>query len=336
MRLIVIGFLVFLSGIAYSSGADFLMLSHSSYGLSMGNTGTASDGEILADFYNPAGLPCLDGFVSFSGTLWFQDSYLGILSYQKIISILGKPAPFEFGLKFFTVEPDIKNISAGFETGEKLNSVDLALITKFSFPVGRVFGDEGIAGGKLKAGGGIKIVYRNFLDVSFLGFGFDGGVIYRFGFDPFGCGFVKENFSVGLAVLNLGFVFVEDREFGLPSNLRIGIKHKIYRTGELSLSYQIDVSGEEYGGELGGGIETEYDFQNFVVFGRVGGVITGNDIISLTFGGEIKGDFPVGDKKLPVRFSFAVVPSYFDTIFTAELSVGVGLLSSWTEEDVLY
>ena len=164
---------------------EFLNIGSGARALGMGSTTVASASDATSGYWNPAGLSYNKDNPSITAMHAEYFSGIGKYDYAAAVFPLNTDKPSTFGISFirFGVD-DIANTldlvqpdgSINYDNITTFSSADYALLLSYS----RMLINEGDR--SLSIGGNAKIIYRKVGSfANAIGFGFDGGIMYRNG-----------------------------------------------------------------------------------------------------------------------------------------------------------
>jgi hypothetical protein len=164
---------------------EFLNIGSGARALGMGSTSVASGSDATSGYWNPAGLSYNRDNPSITAMHAEYFSGIGKYDYAAAVFPLNSDKPSSFGISFirFGVD-DIANTldlvqpdgSINYDNITTFSSADYALLLSYS----RMLIDEDDK--SLSIGGNAKIIYRKVGSfANAIGFGFDGGIMYRTG-----------------------------------------------------------------------------------------------------------------------------------------------------------
>ncbi|MBN1898641.1 MAG: PorV/PorQ family protein [Spirochaetes bacterium] len=181
--------------------------------------GLADDLDAIS--VNPAGLNTLTyKGLSFTYINYFSEIHLGqfVMGTSLPGSVYG--GYLAMGFKFFSLPAFEQTDSQGNAIGNQIDAGDYVLTLGYANNPLKIFSMDK----NLNLGFNAKYLKSRLGDMSKNSFAFDLGLLYKFTFLPLGYPRLKDNFSFGVSVQNLGNPLVYDEEeTSLPKNFRSGI-----------------------------------------------------------------------------------------------------------------
>jgi hypothetical protein len=278
---------------AETAGASFLKFGMGARAVGMGEAFTAVSGDIYSTYWNPAGLSKLDGvWATFMHNRWFQD-----------ISTEFFASAFSLSKNTFAFSFTINSVS-DIERRETATTEPLSYFDARQVALGASWARD--LAPKIDLGLTFKWLYEKIDVHTASGIAFDLGGIYS----------LRDDFKLGLAVLNLGpKMKFEEQKYSLPTFYKLGAiysKKESHLDGYYSIALDLVKPTDD---PLRVHTGAEYDFpQNFSL--RLG----------YEFGYDEKGfTFGMGFKIRKYSIDYAFVPYSSDLGNTHRISFNVKL-----------
>ncbi|NTV53027.1 MAG: PorV/PorQ family protein [Candidatus Firestonebacteria bacterium] len=243
-----------------TTSADYLKIGLGAGAVGMGEAYAAHAGDVTSMFYNPAGLAEVDvNQLTATHLNWIADTQYEALAYARPNLEFGT-----IGLSLFMLHmpPIPARDELNNDTG-LVNAYDLGVQFSYARDLNRWTGLTGLEGGV-----SLKFLRRELAGLSASGGAADLGAIYH----------VNENWSLGLALSNLGYLSPFGNESGqesLPAGMRVGVAYTLAITEGQKLLAMVDLTqavdddlkanaGLEYslGGNLHARVGYKYGYAN--------------------------------------------------------------------------